>query len=131
MHMERSGLERLLRNLLGGCYENMEARNVLFHMFWLNDVFEIRLKENTTINAMVRLKWLVQSDSKFADGLYVNFRDCNKNAYSFTDLLRDDLTAGLDWRDTPPKGNDDADDVVSEVLTVFGKLQIISVAAVR
>ena len=131
------GFRAVVTQSAGCCYEGMEARNVLFGMFCLNDIFEMRLKGDTTINTMVRLKWLVQSDDKFANGLYVNLRECNKNAYSFVDLLRDDVTAGLDWRDiTPTDGddaaadNDDADaDVVSEVLTVFGRLKIISTEA--
>ena len=115
---------------VGGCYENMGAWHVLNNTFWLNDILEVRLGGNTSRSDMVRLKRLVQSDSKFAEGLYVSLRECNKNGYSFIDLLRDDITAGLDWRDTPPKGNDDdADDVVSEVPTVFGKMQIISTEA--
>ena len=131
------GFRAIVTQSAGCCYEGMEARNVLFSIFWLNDIFEMRLKGDTTFNTMVRLKWLVQSDDKFANGLYVNLRECNKNAYSFVDLLRDDITAGLDWRDiTPTDGDDaaadddDADaDVVSEVLTVFGRLKIISTEA--
>ena len=130
------GFRAIVTQSAGCCYEGMEARNVLFSMMRLNDIFEMRLKGNTTLNAMVRLKLLVQSDDKFADGLYVNLRDCNKNAYSFVDLLRDDVTAGLDWRDITPTDGDDAaadddDDaaVASEVFTVFGKLKIIATRA--
>ena len=129
------GFRAIVTQSAGCCYEGMEARNVLFGMFYLNDIFEMRLKGDTTFNAMVWLKWLVQTDDKFANGLYVNLRECNKNAYSFVDLLRDDVTAGLDWRDITPTDGDDAAaddddaDVVSEVLTVFGRLKIISTAA--
>ena len=103
-------------------YENMEARNVLLDVLSLNNIFEVKLRGRTLRPDMVSLKNLVQTDAKFVDGLYVSFRNCNKNAYSFTDLLRNDIAITLDWRDCEPT---DVDNVVSEVLTPFGKLHIV------
>ena len=103
-------------------YEDAEARKVLLDVLSLNNIFEVKLRGNTLRSDMEVLKRLVQTDDKFVDGLYVSFRNCNKNAYSFTDLLRNDIAITLDWRDCEPT---DVDNVVSEALTVFGKLQIV------
>ena len=106
-------------------YENIEAKNVLLDVLSLNDVFEVKLRGKTQRTDMVELNRLVQTDDKFVDGLYVSFRNCNKNAYSFTDLLRDDATVELDWHDI-----DVAADIgtVSEASTVFGKIMIVKIA---
>ena len=103
-------------------YEDMEARNVLLDVLSLNNIFEVKLRGRTLRSDMVSLKNLVQTDAKFVDGLYVSFRNCSKNAYSFTDLLRNDIAIKLDWHDREPT---DVDNVVSEALTVFGRLQIV------
>ena len=103
-------------------YENMEARNVLLDVLSLNNIFEVKLRGRTLRPDILSLKNLVQTDAKFVDGLYVSFRNCNKNAYSFTDLLRNDIAITLDWHDREPT---DVDNVVSEALTVFGRLQIV------
>ena len=103
-------------------YEDAEARNVLLDVLSLNNIFEVKLRGSTQRTDMVELNRLVQTDDKFVDGLYVSFRNCNKNTYYFTDLLRNDIAITLDWRDCAPT---DVDNVVSEALTVFGKLQIV------
>ena len=103
-------------------YEDAEARNVLLDVLSLNNIFEVKLRGSTQRTDMVELNRLVQTDDKFVDGLYVSFRNCNKNIYYFTDLLRNDIAITLDWRDCE---STDVDNVVSEVLTVFGKLQIV------
>ena len=103
-------------------YENNEARDVLLDVLSLNDIFEVKMRGDTSRNDMVEMKGLVQTDDKFVDGLYVSFRNCNKNAYSFTDLIRDDIAIMLDWHDCEPT---DSSNVVSEALTVFGKLKIV------
>lgn len=103
-------------------YENMEARNVLLDVLSLNNIFEVKLRGRTARSDMVSLKNFVQTDDKFANELYVSFRHCNKKAYSFTDLLRNDIAITLDWCD---RESTDVDKVVSDTLTVFGKLQIV------
>ena len=103
-------------------YEDAEARNVLLDVLSLNNIFEVKLRGSTQRTDMVELNRLVQTDDKFVDGLYVSFRNCNKNTYYFTDLLRNDIAITLDWRDCE---STDVDNVVSELLTVFGKLQIV------
>ena len=103
-------------------YEDMEARNVLLDVLNMNDILEVKLRGCTSRHDMLELKRLVQTDDKFVDGLYVSFRNCSKNAYSFTDLLRNDIAITLDWHDREPT---DVDNVVSEALTVFGRLQIV------
>ena len=67
-------------------YENNEARDVLLDVLRLNDIFEVKMRGDTSRNDMVEMKGLVQTDDKFVDGLHVSFRDSNKNVYSFTDF---------------------------------------------
>ena len=112
----------IVKQATDNSYENIEAKNVLLDVLSLNNILEVKLRGRTLRTDMVSLKNLVQTDAKFVDGLYVSFRNCNKNAYSFTDLLRNDIAITLDWHDREPT---DVDNVVSEVLTVFGKLQIV------
>ena len=56
MHMERSGLEQSLRNLL----------DVVMRAWKLGTYYSVC---STFNHAMVWLKWLVQTDDKFANGL--------------------------------------------------------------
>ena len=106
-------------------YENMEARNVLLDVLSLNNIFEVKLRGDTQRTDMEELNRLVQTDDKFVDGLYVSFRNCNKNAYSFTDLLRDDAAVELDWHDIDVAADSGT---VSEASTVFGKIKIVKIA---
>ena len=103
-------------------YEGVEARNVLLDVLSVNNIFEVKLRGSTLRPDMVVLEMLVQTDDMFAEDLYVSFRDCNRNAYSFTDLIRDDIAITLNWYDCEPT---DDSNVVSEALTVFGKIKIV------
>ena len=112
----------IVKQATGNSYENIEAKNVLLDVLNMNDILEVKLRGSTSRHDMLELKRLVQTDDKFVDGLYVSFRNCNRNTYSFTDLLRNDIAIMLNWCD---RDITDDDNVVSEALTVFGKLQII------
>lgn len=103
-------------------YEGVEARNVLLDVLSANNIFEVKLRGSTCRSDMVVLKKLIPTDDKFVEDLYVCFRDCNGNAYSFTDLIRDDIAITLNWHNREPT---DDSNVVSEALTVFGKLKIV------
>ena len=118
------GFKAVVSQTTENIYENMEAVKVLFDILSSNNVFELRLLGSTTRTDMLELRRLVQSDAKFSEGLYVSFRNCNKNAYSFTDLLRDDVAVGLDWHDLDIAAESGT---VTEALTVFGKVKIVKI----